>query len=200
MIIRDDGEVESACKDDLEVMSKIDDCSDVEYDVQRESLIIRRYLSVQICKEDVEQQKENLFHIRCYIDNKICSMIIDNSSCINIASSTLVRKLNLNTSKHNKPYKLQLLNEYGEVRVTKKLLVSFTIGKSKDKVVYDVVLMHATYLLLGGPWQFDKKAKYDGFKNKYTMEKDGKIYTLALLSPRKMYEDQLKLKKTKEVE
>ena len=79
-------------------------------------------------------------------------MIIDNSSCTNIASSTLVRKLNLNTSKHNKPYKLQLLNEYGEVRVTKKLLVSFTIGKSKDKVVYDVVLMHATHLLLGGPW------------------------------------------------
>jgi hypothetical protein len=46
MIIRDDGEVELACKDDLEVMSKIDDCNDVEYDVQRESLVIRRYLSV----------------------------------------------------------------------------------------------------------------------------------------------------------
>ena len=38
--------MESACKDDLEVMSKIDDCSNVEYDVQRESLIMRRYLSV----------------------------------------------------------------------------------------------------------------------------------------------------------
>jgi hypothetical protein len=73
-------------------------------------------------------------------------MIIDNSSCTNIASSTLVRKLNLNTSKHAKPYKLQFLNDYGEVRVTKKLLVSFTIGKSKDEVIYDVVLMHATHL------------------------------------------------------
>jgi len=79
-------------------------------------------------------------------------MIIDNSSCTNIASSTLVRKLSLNTSKHAKPYKLQFLNEYGEVRVTKKLLVSFTIRKSKDEVIYDVVLMHATHLLLGGPW------------------------------------------------
>jgi hypothetical protein len=79
-------------------------------------------------------------------------MIIDNSSCTNIASSTLVRKLNLNTSKHAKPYKLQFLNDYGEVRVTKKLLVSFTIGKSKDEVIYDVVLMHATHLLSGGPW------------------------------------------------
>jgi hypothetical protein len=46
-------------------------------------------------------------------------MILDNSSYTNVASSTLVRKLNLNTSKHDKPYKFQWLNEYGEVRVTK---------------------------------------------------------------------------------
>jgi len=30
----------------------------------------------------------------------------DNGGCGNIASSTLVKKLNLNTSKHDKPYKL----------------------------------------------------------------------------------------------
>ena len=76
-------------------------------------------------------------------------MIIDNGRCTNIASSTLVRKLNLNTSKHVKPYKLQLLNEYAEVRVTMELLDSFTVEKSKDEVVYNVVLIHATHLLLG---------------------------------------------------
>jgi len=37
-------------------------------------------------------------------------MIIDIDSCANVASLTLIRKLNLNTSKHAKPYKLQLLN------------------------------------------------------------------------------------------
>jgi hypothetical protein len=42
-----------------------------------------------------------------------------NGGCSNITSSTLVKKLNLNTSKHDKPYKLQWLNEYEEVRVTK---------------------------------------------------------------------------------
>jgi hypothetical protein len=31
----------------------------------------------------------------------------------------LVKKLNLNTSKHDKPYKLQWLNEYEEVMVNK---------------------------------------------------------------------------------
>jgi len=78
-------------------------------------------------------------------------MINDNGSCTNIVSSTLVRKLNLNTSKHVKPYKLQWLNEYGEVRMTKQVLVSFNIGKFKDKVLCDVILMHYTHLLSRRP-------------------------------------------------
>jgi hypothetical protein len=52
-------------------------------------------------------------------------------------------------------------------------MISFLVGKYKDEVLYDVVPMHATYLLLGRPWQFDRKAKHDGFKNKYSLEKDG---------------------------
>ena len=55
--------------------------------------------------------------------------------------------------------------------------------------------MHATHLLLGRPWQFDRKAKHDGFKNMYSLEKDGRIYTLAPLSPKQVYEDQIQLKK-----
>lgn len=46
-------------------------------------------------------------------------MIINNSSCTNIASTTLVRKLKLTITKHAKPYKLQWLNEYEEVMVNK---------------------------------------------------------------------------------
>jgi ferredoxin len=48
MFIKDDGEVESTSEDDLEGMSKLDDCSDMEYVAQRESMIIRRSLSVQV--------------------------------------------------------------------------------------------------------------------------------------------------------
>jgi hypothetical protein len=32
--------------------------------------------------------------------------------------------------------------------MTKKVLVSFIIGKFKNDVIYDVVLMHVTHLLL----------------------------------------------------
>jgi hypothetical protein len=58
------------------------------------------------------------------------------------------------------------LNECGEVMVTKEVLISFSIEKYKDKVLCDVVPMHASHLLLGRPWQFDMKVKHDGFKNK----------------------------------
>jgi hypothetical protein len=53
-------------------------------------------------------------------------MIIDNRSCANVVSITLIKKLSPNTIKHVRYYRLQWLNECVEVRVTKKVLV----GKS----------------------------------------------------------------------
>jgi hypothetical protein len=69
MVIRHDGEVKLASEDDLDGIPKLDDYSDVEYVVQGESLIIRRSLSVHVCEEDVEQQRDNIYHTKCYIDN-----------------------------------------------------------------------------------------------------------------------------------
>jgi len=79
-------------------------------------------------------------------------------------------------------------------------VISFSVGKYKDEVLCDVMLMHATHLLLGRPWQFDRKTKHDGFKNMYSLEKDGKIYTLAPLTSKQAYEDQIQLKKNYEEE
>ena len=78
-------------------------------------------------------------------------MIIDGGSCTNVASATLVEKLGMPTSKHPRPYKLQWLNDNGEVRVNKKVLISFSIGKYEDEVLCDVVLMQVGHLLLGRP-------------------------------------------------
>jgi hypothetical protein len=53
-----------------------------------------------------EQQRKNIFHVRCHISNNVCSMIIDIESCANVSSAILVNKLNLNIVKHDKSYKL----------------------------------------------------------------------------------------------
>jgi len=75
------------------------------------------------------------------------------------------------------------------------VFVTLLIGKYKDEVLCDVVSMYVTHLLLRRLWQFDRKAKHDGFKNKYFLEKDGRVYTLTPLSPKQVYEEHMRLKK-----
>jgi hypothetical protein len=87
-----------------------------------------------IKKDDVNQQQENIFHTRCHIQNKVYSMIIDGGNYANIAGDTIVRKMNLSCIKHPRPYRLQWLNECGEGKVTKQVLIVFSIGKYSDEV------------------------------------------------------------------
>ena len=115
-------------------MPFLEDADDEEYAVQGELMVARRALSVQ-AKEDDEMQRDNIFHTRCHVQNKVCSVIIDGGSCTNVASTTMVEKLGIPTSKHPRPYKLQWLNDSGEVRVNKQVLVSFSIGKYEDEVL-----------------------------------------------------------------
>uniref|UniRef100_A0A2N9EKX8 CCHC-type domain-containing protein n=1 Tax=Fagus sylvatica TaxID=28930 RepID=A0A2N9EKX8_FAGSY len=76
------------------------------------------------------------------------------------------------------------LRKGNEVKVNKRCLVEFSIGKNyKDVVVCDIVPMDVCHLLLGRPWQYDRKIKYDGFKNTYYFEKNG---VKVLLVPLKM--------------
>jgi hypothetical protein len=74
------------------------------------------------------------------------------------------------------------------------VLVTFSIGKYLDEVLYDVVPMHVSHILLGRPWQYDRRVTHDGFKNMYSFVKEGKTIKLAPLTPSQVYEDQLKLK------
>ena len=103
-----------------------DTCNDdVEYLVESESLMARHALSAHVKEDDMEQQREKIFHTRCHINNKVCSMIIDGGSCTNVARTTLVENLNLPSLKHPRPYKLLWLNDCGEVKLNKQVLVSF---------------------------------------------------------------------------
>jgi hypothetical protein len=73
MLTRDNGEVESESdKSKSEEMPPLVDCSDEEiaYPVEGEALVIRRALNMQIKEDDVDQQRENIFHTRCHIQNK----------------------------------------------------------------------------------------------------------------------------------
>ncbi|XP_040938025.1 uncharacterized protein [Gossypium hirsutum] len=161
MVIRADGEIETEDEEEKESELVSETEEDLEQPVEGELLVVKRSLSLQ--GMDNELQRENIFHTRCLVGGKVYCVIIDSGSCTNVASTMMVEKLSLPTTKHPSPYKLQWLNDGGELKVTKQVLVSFTIGKYSDEVLCDVVPMHAGHLLLGRPWQFDRRDFKDVF-------------------------------------
>jgi hypothetical protein len=45
----------------------------------------------------------NIFHTRATTKNKVCSIIVDNGSCNNIANSDLVERLGVRQTRHTSP-------------------------------------------------------------------------------------------------
>ncbi|XP_052621733.1 uncharacterized protein LOC128127313 [Lactuca sativa] len=90
MVVRENGEIET---DESDSIVSTEDCSyDEEVAVQGDLLVARRALNIQ-SKEGDDAQRENIFHTRCYVQGKVCSVIIDGGSCTNVASTSMVEKV-----------------------------------------------------------------------------------------------------------
>ena len=148
------------------------------------NLVIRRNFHTTT-RAKCSNQRENIFQTRCKIKDKTYTLIIDGGSESNCISLDLVTELKLKTKPHPHPYKLKWLDNKASGAVSKQCLVSFMIGSYKDKVLCDVLDMSACHLLLGRPWQFDRKTTHDGFANIYTVRHEGKLKDLIPLSPHK---------------
>lgn len=196
MIITVAGEYES--QDEGDVNMEEQDPEEVECELEYgESLVIRRVLNLTI-HPDETAQRENIFHTRCSIHNKVCNLIIDGGSCTNVASDYMVIKLSLERTKHPLLYKLRWLNDKAELRITDQVLVPFNVGKYSDEVLCDVVPMQACHLLLGRPWQFDKDTMHHGQSNMYSFVHDKRKYNLTPLTPPQVHEIQMRMLKEKE--
>ena len=57
----------------------------------------------------------------------------------------------------------------------------------------DMVPMLAGHILLGRLWQYDWRVTHDGDKNQYSFVKYGRNITLVPLSPKQVFEDQMKM-------
>ncbi|KAG7568324.1 Integrase catalytic core [Arabidopsis thaliana x Arabidopsis arenosa] len=195
MILTSSGDYES--QDEQEEGSDEHD-EDVEYPDVGELLVIRRTLSMFVNPEE-KVQRENIFHTRCTIKNKVCNLIIDGGSCTNVASKYMVDRLGLQKTKHPRPYKLRWLNDDTELKIAEQVTVSFSVGKYQDQVVCDVVPMRAGHLLLGRPWQFDRATCHNGRTNHYSFTYKDRKYNLAPLSPSEVHELQIHMNKEEEV-
>nr|KYP57641.1 hypothetical protein KK1_003907 [Cajanus cajan]KYP57649.1 hypothetical protein KK1_003916 [Cajanus cajan] len=171
---------------------------EVTYPYNGELLMMRRVLNNQT--SDTQSQRENIFHTRCNISNKACSLIVDSRSWCNCCSTRMVEKLGLTTTPHPKPYQLHWLNDDGDMVVNQQVEVEFSIGNYQDKVKCDVVPMETCHILLGRPWKFDKQTHHDGLTNKITFTHKGKKFVLHPLSPSQVIEDQVQMKTKRDLE
>ena len=110
---------------------------------------------------------------------------MDSGSCYNIP--------------HLKPYKLQWLNEDEDLTIDKQVKVSFSVGNYNDNVLCDIVSMEACHILLGRPWQFDKKTTHNGLSNEITFT-HSKRFLLFPLTPSEVVEDQEQMKRKTNIE
>ncbi|KAF7821379.1 hypothetical protein G2W53_026834 [Senna tora] len=157
MIMMENGEIETEGEGGNDSMPSLEEDSEVEHAVTRQSLVVLRALHTQIREGSDDLQRENIFYTRWHVKDRVCGLIIDGGSCVNVASKLMVDKLGLRTLKHPQPYRLQWLNESGDLKITKQVLISFSIGKYKDEVLCDVVPMQASHLLLGVVLMQDKR-------------------------------------------
>ncbi|XP_022040589.1 uncharacterized protein LOC110943141 [Helianthus annuus] len=150
------------------------------------SLVVRRSCYTPKASDD-DWLKHNIFHSTCTVLGKVCTFVIDSGSCDNLVSEEAVRKLGLKTENHRKPYKLQWLKKGGEVQVSTRTLVSFSVGKTyKDDVWCDVVPMGACHLLLGRPWEYDRCVEHNGRSNTYSFMFDNVKITLLPNKPKEV--------------
>jgi len=173
--------------------------SERAYPCEGELMMIRRTLNNQ-SSVNLETQRENIFHTRCKVLENVCSVIVDSGSCCNCCSARMVVKLDLQLIPHLKPYKLQLINEDGELTIDKQVKVEFSVGNYKDKVLCDVVPMEACHIFLGRPWQFDKKTMHNGLTSEITFTHKEKKFVLYPLSHSQVVKDQVQMKQKRDEE
>ncbi|KAK1644865.1 hypothetical protein QYE76_062670 [Lolium multiflorum] len=202
MITMENGDIETLSEGEYEALVQAAVANEEDYDEESgedpllcthdpsPSLVVTRVLTTQ--PQAMEDQRCNIFQTRAGIGGKSIKVIIDGGSCHNLASTELCEKLNLTLRKHPHPYHVQWLSDKGNVKIQHTVTVNFKIGPYEDTVECDVVPMTVCHMLVGRPWQFDKKAIHDGFSNAYTFKVKDKKFELRPMTPSQIIADNAK--------
>ncbi|XP_024041854.1 uncharacterized protein LOC127898849 [Citrus sinensis] len=178
-LVEEEKDDEDAEDHENPIVEKDVEDGEVTYVDNGNSLVIQKSLSI-VCEDGEDWLRKNIFHTRCTCHGKICNVIIDSGSFENVVATKMVKKLKLKTEQHLQPYKLSWLKKGNEIEVNTRCFISFSIGnKYKDEVWCDVVPMDACHLVLGRPWQYERRVVHNGYRNTYTFIKDGRKVILG---------------------
>ena len=134
-----------------------------------------------------EEERIELFHVRVISKRTNIDTLFDNGSQANLISEHLVKKLNLDTIPHPKPYPLGWICKDEKLQVSKKCILRFAITTHfVDTVELDLVPLDISGVVLGIPYLYDRKNIFHLHENKYHLFKDGKEYILEHIARRKI--------------
>ena len=80
------------------------------------------------------------------------------------------------------------MNDCGELKVNRQVKVTIKLGHYEDTILCDIVHMHACHILLGRPWQSDRKVFHDGYTNRHLFTFNGKKVVLKPMTPTQVTE------------
>lgn len=112
--------------------------------------------------------RTNIFRSSCTINGNVCSFIIDSGSSCNVVSADAVHQLKLPFEAHPTLYALNWIQNGCSIQITHRVLIPFSVGPVyKERMFFDIVPMDMCHLILGRPWEFDRRILHDGAKNTY---------------------------------
>jgi hypothetical protein len=127
-----------------------------------------------------DKRRSELFHVHVITNHTKVDTLFDSGSQVNLISEEVVKKLNLVTSSHEKPYPLGWFTNDTQLQVTKKCVLKFAItDKFMDEVELDVVPLEICGIVLGSPYLYDQKAVFYREQNKYHLFKNGVEYIVC---------------------
>ncbi|XP_026443706.1 uncharacterized protein LOC113343768 [Papaver somniferum] len=124
--------------------------NEINYSLEHESYdadflgVIRPILLTEPCLT----QRHSIFKSHCFIEEKLCSMIIDSGSTENYVSANLIEKLELLVTALPNPYSVGWINNSSAQQITHQCLVKFSFPGYEDYAICDVINMNAASLLL----------------------------------------------------
>jgi len=124
-----------------------------------------------------EKERIELFHIRVISKHTKIYTLFDRGSQENIISEDIVKKLNLETIPHPKPYPLGWICDNAKLHVTERCKLRFAITANFiDEVELDVIPLDICGIILGSPYLYDRRVIFHFHENKYHLFKYGVEY------------------------
>ena len=105
-----------------------------------------------------EEERIELFHVRVISKHTKIDTLFDCGSQESLISKYLVKKLNLETIPHPKPYPLGWICKDANLQVSKKCTLRFAItAHFVDTVELNMVPLDITSVVLGSPYLYERK-------------------------------------------